>query len=77
MKGFTSFFILIYCHSPMLYLEDEKTDQALYEKAKELSNKFLIVDTHIDVPYRIKSKWEDISSLSKVILIILEQLKVD
>ncbi|MCB9210892.1 MAG: membrane dipeptidase [Ignavibacteriales bacterium] len=33
----------------------------LFEKAVELSKKFIIVDTHIDVPYRLSHKWEDVS----------------
>ena len=28
---------------------------------KELAQKFIIVDGHVDVPYRLKSEWEDIS----------------
>lgn len=36
-------------------------DSLLYSKAVELSKKYLIIDTHIDVPYRLKNKWEDIS----------------
>ena len=33
----------------------------LFNKAIELSKKFMIVDTHIDLPYRLKHKWEDVS----------------
>jgi membrane dipeptidase len=33
----------------------------LEQKAKELAEKFIIVDTHIDVPYRLNENWEDIS----------------
>jgi membrane dipeptidase len=39
----------------------EMTDGQLKIKANELAHKFLIIDTHIDVPYRLESKWEDIS----------------
>ena len=39
----------------------EMTDEQLKIKANELAHKFLIIDTHIDVPYRLESKWEDIS----------------
>lgn len=31
------------------------------EKAKELAERFIIVDTHVDVPYRLKNNWDDIS----------------
>jgi membrane dipeptidase len=33
----------------------------LEQKAKELAEKCIIVDTHIDVPYRLGEHWEDIS----------------
>ena len=36
-------------------------DDQLKTKAKELASKFLIIDTHIDVPYRLDNDWEDIS----------------
>jgi len=31
------------------------------EKANELAQSFIIVDTHVDVPYRLKNSWADIS----------------
>ncbi|AVJ56518.1 peptidase M19 [Idiomarina sp. OT37-5b] len=31
------------------------------EKAQQLAKKYLIADTHIDVPYRIHNRWEDVS----------------
>ncbi|TNF88697.1 MAG: membrane dipeptidase [Gammaproteobacteria bacterium] len=31
------------------------------DRGKELSKRFLLVDTHIDVPYRIHDEWEDVS----------------
>lgn len=37
------------------------TDEQLKIKANELAYEFLIIDTHVDVPYRLESKWEDIS----------------
>jgi membrane dipeptidase len=42
-------------------LKKEMTDEQLKIKANELAHKFLIIDTHVDVPYRLESKWEDIS----------------
>ncbi len=61
MKVFPAVFILSLLSLTNIVLGEEGKDQALYKKAKELSNKFLIVDTHIDVPYRLKSNWEDVS----------------
>ncbi|MBI3788568.1 MAG: membrane dipeptidase [Ignavibacteriales bacterium] len=37
------------------------TDEQLKAKAQKLAQKFIIVDTHIDVPYRLNEHWEDIS----------------
>jgi membrane dipeptidase len=34
---------------------------ALQAKAQKLAQQFIIVDTHIDIPYRLKMHWEDIS----------------
>ena len=31
------------------------------DKAKQIAQKYLIADTHIDVPYRIHNRWEDVS----------------
>jgi membrane dipeptidase len=39
----------------------DKIDPVLMERANELAQKFIIVDGHIDVPYRLKNKWEDLS----------------
>jgi len=43
---------------------DDKSDSAdatLHQKAAELAQKFIIVDGHVDVPYRMIEKQEDIS----------------
>ncbi len=39
----------------------EITDEQIKIKANELAHKFLIIDTHVDVPYRLENQWEDIS----------------
>lgn len=37
-------------------------NQNQYEqKAEELAQEFVIVDGHVDIPYRLKNEWEDIS----------------
>lgn len=40
-------------------------EQNLREKANELAQDLIIVDTHIDVPERLHPNWEDISQLTK------------
>ena len=37
------------------------TDAEWREKANKLAHEFIIVDTHVDVPYRLQEKMEDIS----------------
>jgi len=37
------------------------TDAELKEKANKLAHEFIIVDTHVDVPYRLREKMADIS----------------
>ncbi|MDO8549294.1 MAG: dipeptidase [Ignavibacteria bacterium] len=37
------------------------TDEELHAKADSLAKYIIIVDSHIDVPYRLGEKWEDIS----------------
>ena len=41
--------------------ESKEFDNQLKTKAEQLASKFLIIDTHIDVPYRLEKEWEDIS----------------
>lgn len=41
-----------------------QTDSDLLTRANELAQKFIIVDTHIDVPIRLVSDWEDVSRYS-------------
>ena len=36
-----------------------KSTQDTTQRAEELASKFLIVDTHVDVPYRLREKMED------------------
>jgi membrane dipeptidase len=31
------------------------------QNARELARELMIVDTHIDVPYRIEEQWEDVT----------------
>jgi len=40
---------------------DADAKAKLDAKANELAHKFLITDTHIDVPYRIEEEWEDVT----------------
>jgi membrane dipeptidase len=42
-----------------------EVEVSLEQKAQELAQKMLIVDTHIDVPYRLEDKWEDISQATE------------
>ena len=43
----------------------EEKEITLKEKAQKLAQQLIIVDTHIDVPYRLREKWEDVSTRTK------------
>jgi membrane dipeptidase len=60
-------------HSRRIYLSSletmeniisHSTDSELRMKARELAQKHLIIDTHQDVPYRLRKKMENISQLT-------------
>ncbi|MBU0561252.1 MAG: dipeptidase, partial [Bacteroidetes bacterium] len=44
--------------------QNGERDEALIAKAKELAGKFIIVDTHIDLPLRLRGKDIDITKKS-------------
>lgn len=46
-----------------IYSQNKEDD--LRKLANQLSKEILIIDTHIDLPMRLKSKWEDISQTTK------------
>jgi membrane dipeptidase len=54
-------FLLIFsCQTPVKNAQGEESETT-YEKAQRLSKEFMLIDTHIDVPYRLVEEWEDIS----------------
>ncbi len=53
-------FCCVGCGQPTLP-PHELSDQDLTQRARELSQEFLIVDTHVDIPYRLENGMEDIS----------------
>jgi len=48
----------------MANIISDTADSELRMKARELARKHLIIDTHQDVPYRLRKKMEDISQLT-------------
>jgi membrane dipeptidase len=52
--------VIVSCEQKTADTMDE-TENQLKEKANELAKKFLIIDGHVDVPYRLQSSPEDIS----------------
>ncbi len=62
MKHVLVFLMLFFPSLLLAQLGERSLDTAtLRIKARQLAQKFLIVDTHIDVPYRLLRKMEDIS----------------
>ncbi len=62
MKKYIVLFMVI-LFSSRGFSQSSKQNYApkLLEKANMLAQKIIIIDTHIDVPYRLDTKWEDIS----------------
>jgi len=42
-------------------MDQQLTDSQLREKAGKLAHDFIIIDTHIDVPFRLQMNYEDVS----------------
>lgn len=59
------YFIVLLLLFSITLLANGNDNDPLYEKAVELSQNILIIDTHIDIPERLSSHWEDISKRTK------------
>ncbi len=46
----------------VLTLSSCDTGKILHEEAERIAKNSIIIDTHIDVPYRIVDQWEDVSN---------------
>jgi membrane dipeptidase len=55
------FLLIIACQSPVKNARGDESE-TIDEKAQRLSKELMLVDTHIDVPYRLVEEWEDIST---------------
>lgn len=46
---------------PVLLITGCSTNAQLDDRAQRLAQQFIIVDGHVDIPYRLNNEWEDIS----------------
>lgn len=53
--------IIVSCDSSVSVDSEQQKDQRVSDTAHRLAQETLIVDTHIDVPYRLNKGWEDVS----------------
>jgi membrane dipeptidase len=53
--------LVLFLLAPPLVAQQSTQEAALKAKAQQLAQRFIIIDTHLDVPYRLKMHWEDIS----------------
>jgi membrane dipeptidase len=60
-KFLTKLTLLLACTTVSLPAQQTPQEDGLHAKAQKLARQFVIVDTHVDVPFRLKMKWEDIS----------------
>ncbi|NOU52908.1 membrane dipeptidase [Pseudoalteromonas sp. JBTF-M23] len=49
------------CALALSALTAQAQDYQASERAQRIAQKSILIDTHIDVPYRIKNKWDDVS----------------
>ncbi len=61
MKKYLSFLLVLGLFACQSEAPETEAPVDLKQKAEELAQKIIIVDTHIDVPYRLEENWEDIS----------------
>src|SRR5688500_5458714 len=54
-------FIFASCDQQQTTNTTTETDDALRKKANELAHSYIITDGHIDLPYRLRNKMEDVS----------------
>jgi membrane dipeptidase len=59
------FIVLTVTFAATALAQQSQQEGALRAKGQKLAQQFIIVDTHIDVPYRLRMKWEDISQRTK------------
>ncbi|TYP95312.1 membrane dipeptidase [Fodinibius salinus] len=57
LKYISTFFIALF----LLWGCSSSKTENYQQQAQQLAQKYIIVDGHIDVPYRLKSNWEDVS----------------
>ena len=60
-KFLATLMLLLACTTVSLLAQQASQERALHAKAQKLGQQFVIVDTHVDVPFRLKMKWEDVS----------------
>ncbi len=58
-------FLIVWTPSVEHAGKNTSTEDELKEKALELAHRYIIVDTHIDVPYRLSKNTEDISKRTR------------
>lgn len=60
-KNFHKAFLLLSLAGFISFNPPQNEDELLKKKAEELAHKFIIVDGHVDLPYRLHGKMEDVS----------------
>ena len=53
--------IVLFLITSPVAAQQSTQEAALKAKAQQLAQRFILIDTHLDVPYRLKMHWEDIS----------------
>lgn len=53
---------LLLCSAVSFFLSSAALADAVTEQAKQIAHRYPLVDGHIDVPYRLQEKWDDVSN---------------
>ncbi len=60
-----SLFLFLICLAGTLVASDKPDEASMRKKAVELAHRYIILDGHVDVPYRLNEKWEEIGERTK------------
>jgi membrane dipeptidase len=62
LKSISILFVILFCLIACSYVNKTLTETDLKKNSVNLAQRIIIIDSHIDVPYRLNKKMEDIST---------------
>ena len=65
MHTLTTLSLTLLCAATLSACSSNNTPLSSAQRAQQLAQQYIIVDTHIDVPYRLHKDWEDVTVATK------------